>query len=534
MLSTAAHINYGAKSQIPKVILDNPFRILGVFANSSQKEIVANQGKANAFLKVGRAVEYPLDLGSILPKVDRNIDIFNKANANLTIAKERLKFAQFWFLKMTPLDDVAFNHLYAGNWQQAIEIWDKKNCVSSLQNKVVTHFIANNFDQAINTAEDLYEQFSDDFLKAADTTSTLDLDKDDLIHSFIDTLCSEFEPKKIYNIVFTTEWKDYLGNKTVKPIIDKINAEIKTAKEADDDDADESLEAGENLLKNTKSDFAQLKKILPSDDAQLENIADKLGLQILQCGINYYNNSDDDDAAEKAMVLQKAGSQIVMGEMAKDRCKENLKVLEKIIAELPPKEVRKEYRAVMEKVGNIVKKSQTIDNAKSLLNASKTNIQIIRQRLGNTNDEYIKVSTLVVQISMSFVVEEINKVQAAALLADRMGNVSRYQVRDIIKSKLSDAWSAILLMDDFDIDYEFKSHYNENRNALKSLCQNFGISTSIPRPYSITTSPKPQIKSQPPKREEYPPQTNNEDTNVGKIWIWLIIIVVIICIISNC
>ena len=154
MLSTAAHINLVTKNQIPKIILDNPFRILGVFANSSQKEIVANQGKANAFLKVGKAVEYPLDLKSLMPQINRTVDAFSKASANLTIAKERLKYAQFWFLKMTPLDDVAFNHLYNGNWQQAIEIWDKKNCVSSLQNKVVAHFIANNFDQAINTAED--------------------------------------------------------------------------------------------------------------------------------------------------------------------------------------------------------------------------------------------------------------------------------------------------------------------------------------------------------------------------------------------
>ena len=111
---------------IPKIILDNPFRILGVFANSPQKEIVANQGKANAFLKVNRTVEYPLDLKGLMPTVNRTVEIFSQANANLTIAKGRLKYAQFWFLKSTPLDDVAFNHLYASNWQQAIEIWDKK------------------------------------------------------------------------------------------------------------------------------------------------------------------------------------------------------------------------------------------------------------------------------------------------------------------------------------------------------------------------------------------------------------------------
>ena len=37
---------------IPKLILQNPYRILGVYANSSQKEIVGNKGKATAFIKV--------------------------------------------------------------------------------------------------------------------------------------------------------------------------------------------------------------------------------------------------------------------------------------------------------------------------------------------------------------------------------------------------------------------------------------------------------------------------------------------------
>lgn len=480
-------------TDIPKIILDNPFRILGVFANSSQKEIVANQGKANAFLKVGRAVEYPLDLGSILPKVDRNVEIFNKANANLTIAKERLKFAQFWFLKMTPLDDVAFNHLYAGNWQQAIEIWDKKNCVSSLQNKVVTNFITNNFVQAVNTAEDLYAQFSDDFLKAADTTGTLNLDKDDLLHSFIDTLCEEYEPKKIYDVVSSDGWKEYLGGKTVKPIIDRINAAIKVAKDVDSDDANANLSAGIKLQNTTKKDLAQLKAILPSDDPQLESIADKLGLQILQCAINYYNNSDHDVAAENAMTLQKEASKIVMGEMAKDRCEENMKVLEKIIADLPPKEVRKGHKAVMEEIEKIIKKSPSISNANSLLNNCKPHIQAIKTKLGSTNDHYLKLSTIVVSVAMRMVVGDVNEAQESA--HNKIEQSSSDDFRRILtiaglKSVIQKAWEATLLMDEFDIESDFKSHYNENRRALKSMCEDLNIPTSKPivRPTSSTSS----------------------------------------------
>ena len=520
-----------ATNPIPKIITENPFRILGVYANSPKKDIISNQSKATKFLKVGREVDFPLDLKGILPPLTRTVDMFTKASGNLAVAKEQFKYAQFWFLKSTPLDDVAFNHLVTGDMSKAVEIWEKKDSPSSLHNRMLCHFILGDYELAINAAEYLYAKFADDFLTIADTTGTLRLDSDNMVHQFIDILSQDVDSVKIMNYACSQEWKEYAGGKTVKPLIEKINAEIQTAKEADDDDADESLEAGEQLLKNTKLDFAQLKKILPSDDAQLENIADKLGLQILQCGINYYNNSDDDDAAEKAMVLQKAGSQIVMGKIAQDRCKDNLNVLKKIIADLPPKEVRKEYKAVMDEVSKTIQKKELISNANSLLKATKSNIQTIKQKLGSTHKEYIKVSTLVVQIAMSFVVEEVNKVQAAAMLASRIDSINRYQVRDMIKNKLSDAWSAILLMDDFDIDYEFKSHYNENRNALKSMCEDFGV----PRTNTITTSPKPPITSPPQKNEPvYPTPKNNEDINVGKIILWLIIIVIFICIISKC
>ena len=43
--------------------------------------------------------------------------------------------------------------------------------------------------------------------------------------------------------------------------------------------------------------LSRLKKILSVADMRYQLIADKLGLEILQCGIDYFNNSDDADAA---------------------------------------------------------------------------------------------------------------------------------------------------------------------------------------------------------------------------------------------
>ena len=55
----------------------------------------------------------------------------------------------------------------------------------------------------------------------------------------------------------------------------------------------------------TKEPLQQLKNVLHADNPQYQMIADKLGIEILQCGIDYFNNSEDDDAPQTAMKLQK-------------------------------------------------------------------------------------------------------------------------------------------------------------------------------------------------------------------------------------
>ena len=320
------------------------------------------------------------------------------------------------------------------------------------------------------------------------------------------------------------------------------------AKDVDSDDAKANLNAGIKLQNSTKKDFAELKKLLPSGDMQLESVADKLGLQILQCAINYYNNSDDEDAAESAMKLQKAASEIVMGEMAKDRCKENLKVLEKIIADLPPKVIRKEHDAVMAEIEKIIKKSPSISNANSLLNNCKPHIKVIKTKLGSTNEHYLKLSTIVVSVAMRMVVGDVNEAQETAhnkIEQSRYDDFRRILTIAGLKSVIQKAWEATLLMDEFDIESDFKSHYNENRNALKSMCENLDIPTSKPivrtpsstsRTAAAASNPKPTPSStnsgstSSRGSSSSSSGSSNSDDNVGCVIAIIIAIIIMIII----
>ena len=499
----------------PKIVLQNPYRILGVYANSPKRDIVANKGRATAFLKVNRPVEYPLDLKGILPAPNRTLDLMNEAEAHLAIAKEQIKYAQFWFLqKMSPLDDIAFNHLLAGNMAGAIEIWSKQESISSLQNKLVCYIIESKQELAIKTAEKLYEKFGNDYISKVDANCTLQMTATDLLHQFIDSIGEEIGMQKLLGFDLGAETKAYISSQTIGPLINKISSEVDKAKKVDHKDPKARIEAARKLVANTKEAFSQLKSILPATDSQYQMIADKLGLEILQCGIDYFNNSEDDDAPHTAMKMQKYAQSIVVGTLAKQRCEENVKILQKIIDELPPKEVMAEDKAIKAELSKFVRLPDKISYAVILLNNTKPHLQSIKQKLGSTNAYYLKLSTQIVGNALHNIVEEVNAVQNDPQIAFRLqlGLGLDPTSMDKIKSAVREAWKATTIMDDFDLKSDFKSHYNENRNTLKSMCNQMGISTYVSRPSASRPIPRSTSSSASRSTAQSRPSSANSGT----------------------
>ena len=138
------------------ILQNNPYRLLGVYSNSPTKERLANHNRMKAFLKVGKLVSFPLDLPQYLTSINRTETSVVEAEAKLTLPKEQILYAQFWFVKMTSLDDVAFNHLFADEIDKAEEIWQKRECASSLQNRIVCALMCSKYAEAISLAETLY------------------------------------------------------------------------------------------------------------------------------------------------------------------------------------------------------------------------------------------------------------------------------------------------------------------------------------------------------------------------------------------
>ncbi len=448
------------------IITNNPYRYLGVYSNSPIKERVANRGKMKAYLKVGKPVSFSIDF-PILSQINRTSETVAEADAKLALPSDQIKYALFWWMKTTSLDDIAFNHLIQGNMSMAASIWKKKDDVSSLQNRIVLALIQQDYSSVISYATTLYTNYAASFVSNI-AGNTISYNEKELSHIFLDELiASDIDIFALLNFVIDNGWRNYIGEKLIPTIISDIAKAIDTARETKNKGALARYKAGNELISSTKTQLGQLRKLLSRTDIRYETIVDKLGLEILQCSIDYYNNSDDVDSASKTQEMAHYALSVVVGQIAKDRCKKNCDDIDKIVSELPPVAVIPLYRAISEELRLFNQRSISIENAKNLMQNTKNKLQSIKKILGVTNDFYLKISTTIVNCALNNVMEMVGKLLKGVKVEELRGN---FIIQEFLKQTLYDAISAFEIMDQFDMDNDFrKNKFNRCYSILKKL-----------------------------------------------------------------
>lgn len=472
-----------------KQVKQNPYRLLGIYANATTKERIASQSRLHAFLKVGKSVSSPLDLTSYLGDIERSEAVIATASANLTLPQDQIRYAQFWFVRDIPIDTVAFNHLESDDLAKAEEIWEQRETPSSLQNLIICSLIREEYPKALSYAERLYGDS-----KAVSHFVTLiagddaGIDTDHIGLDFLDAMCEELGGSLLLPLVSSPAWQEHLKGLSVGPLIKVIKEAIDVAQKERKANKSRGASAGNTLYKKSKSSLAKLKELLSTSDMQYQMVADELGLEILQCAIDYYNDADDREAARESARLARYASSIVVGRLAKDRCQENLHTLEEIIESLPPEEVAEEVKAIVSSLALFNLQPSKIDFAVTLLESTRPHFQKIRAQLGATNKIYLKLSTKVVSSALHDVIEEVNDKQES--VSDFIGIMS-------LKECLARAWRATLLMGTFDMEEEFKrERYSPNRSTLKDICEQLHVDTSGSTPTRVTSTTSQRVTRQ--------------------------------------
>ena len=93
-------------------------------------------------------------------------------------------------------------------------------------------------------------------------------------------------------------------------------------------------ETGINLHEKTNKDILFLKSLVGANDIKYKMVADQLADEILQCGIDYFNQCLDSDLShnftEKAQKLASIADLIAKGDLIKERVKDTLSTFDEM------------------------------------------------------------------------------------------------------------------------------------------------------------------------------------------------------------
>lgn len=329
-------------------IVNNPYRILGVFSNASLKDITANKTKLVRYASVGKSVSFDSDLNSILPPVERTEASVEKAFADLSLPQDKLKYALFWFVKDNAIDEMALGHLNAGNSDKAEELFEKRESWSGLHNAGVLALIRNNWGKALGCLTKVIH-ISDyrSALVNAVCGDTYQIEESDLARMFVDSIRAIKSASELYTLFsangYDNSEANYLkGSMTDEPK-EKLNAEISKVKAAKENGVT-MYEAGTVFQQNAQPLLKQLEGLLGADSMEYKLLVDKYAKALLQCCIDSFNTLqnkiDDGEAvlfkeyAPKIKALLESIDIAKVSDVVKGRIETNMKTISEVVEDL--------------------------------------------------------------------------------------------------------------------------------------------------------------------------------------------------------
>jgi hypothetical protein len=392
-------------------ILNNPYRIVGLLVGATAKEQTKQISRLKKYIE---AEQDPQDDFSFpaLGNLHRTLDSIEEAASKLNLDNDKINAALFWFWNGNPItDEAAFEALKSGDIEAAYDIWDKlitktdeegkrywkpvteKN-YSAFHNCSVLNIIRANGNLHNAIAASLYFLESDLVNKFVSTVAdeTHKTNKKELQLLFLNQLHSDIEANKksslskfleILNKQEFVAKQDFMKGFVQKPI-EQIEHKIETAKNKRKASKANAAKTGQELFTATASDLTQLKSIVGANDLKFTSISDKVANEVLQCSIDYFNESQEkessSDYTETAMKLAKQAETLAIGRLTKDRVKDSIETL----SEMKDREL-----------------SQAVDLLKSIkdayeTNKAKINAEVLSMPLGyNQTINWSKVNQMI-------------------------------------------------------------------------------------------------------------------------------------------
>ena len=390
-----------------ELLTHNLYRFFGVFVNSPKKEIETNKEKILTSIRENKPISFKLDLERILPPV---VERDNESRVNSqynVIDRESFVFdffKLFWFISKTPTDKIAFNHLFNGDINSAIDTWEKDRNMSSLQNLFVCNLIKEDYKTAIlDCAIPLYEQYINDidYIKVVANSRDDELTKTNRLINLLVTTLYLYKINKCIDL--TTIAKESqnefflycLLQKSLVQKIKKLITDTKNSKLEKGQESEHLLNAAKKLITDSKSILNQwsskMKDVL-GPLCNYQGCAFDVAREVLDCCVDYIKENNGTDSFTKVWPLSEFILSITNSSEIMNYFEKHYGSI-KIYKNNPPKEVLRESKDIAILVSEFEKQKNNTYGFTLLEKAQKPLISI-KEKLGKEHEFYINTSKI--------------------------------------------------------------------------------------------------------------------------------------------
>jgi hypothetical protein len=474
-----------------QIIQNNPYRTVGLLVGATAREQERQVKRLKQFIEADQDPQDDFSFPT-LGNLHRTLEQVNEAASKLNLDSDKMSSALFWFYKGNPItDEPAFDAIKEADLDQVISIWTKltSNVEVSKRNASAHSNLGTLYLSGIlegtNTNEAILEQgislklkfLESDFIKefkALATDETFKTTKKELQLLFLNQVLSEVEKNgtvtsnKFLDILTKQEFsakEDFLKGFVQKPIeqIEKKVEEAKTKRKVNKANA---VKIGKALFEQTSENLKQLKSILGTSNLKFSSISDKVSDEILQCGIDYFSHYKDSstDPGSASMDLFRKAKTLAIGNIAKQRCQENTENLQEWIEDKPERDKQKQIgddlQFITSKLERFQNLSDTVANAKDLVDSCKPRLANIKSTLGHNDDFYLKISSAVVGNAQGMLVTAVNEAQE---------KFSRFRNIINLKSVINDAYNVTVSISTMDMLPNLRAQFIKNKEVITGI-----------------------------------------------------------------
>ena len=274
-----------------EAIYKNPFRFFGVYSNTSVKECIANENRVKRLCQVGKAVDFPMELNSILPKMERKVEDIDIARNQISLPEDKIQNALFWFINDSEIDGKSLEFLQQGDTEKALSLLYSERTYSSLVNRSVLTLLLGEWENSIAnmTAMINDEEYRSLFIHSV-CGPLYEISMEKLIQLYINELIKYKTLPDLF-VLFKTHSKnrcgcDYIGefiSEQAEKAVDDILSQFHKQ--------DKNIQSAKKLVEDSSPYLAALREIKDNEDVRYRHISTLVEETALNAIIADVNNT---------------------------------------------------------------------------------------------------------------------------------------------------------------------------------------------------------------------------------------------------